>query len=617
VGTSSDTGAEVRSRETLHTDLVLSSLGRVLTSRPELDRSLPIIGRDAEVERLRDLLASGASVLLVGESGSGKTAIVEKLAAWLASGRESQDSCLAKRDILECDHTAFQDQCLYVHEFETRFRAIISKCQAKGVILFLENVHLAGGSGATEGNEDRTLATMLTPHLGCGRMTVVGTTTPEGYRALHRRNGAFVNKFVRSDIAATSARETEECLLTLRPFLRDRCDIDIEAAVCGEIIRAADRFYPGKVFPGKAFHLLKETLGTKRVSLHPAGSASGRLFPESITVDDVVETVGRQTGLAPHFLRRDLPLKREEILRYFESAVFEQEEAVACLAAAILSFKTELNDPEKPVGVFLFCGPTGVGKTELARQLARYLFGSERSLLRYDMSEFPDFDGVRRFLGGTRWSSTKGLAEAIASQPFSVVLLDEIEKANPAVFNLLLQAFGEGRLTDMDGRTACLTNCIFIMTSNVGSDLYAKGAKRIGLVGRDSQGEGYQPTGRELTASIKAFFAPEFVNRLTKIVHFNPLSYKTLRRVAKKEIDRVLQRNGVGCRELRVSIRPALERVLIEKGFDPEYGARPMQRAVEELVVSPLAARLARADVPDQTEITLDWNGVGTDIQEL
>ena len=617
MGTSADTGAQVRSREALHTEFVLSSLGRVLTSRTELDRSFPIIGRDAEVERLRDLLASGASVLLVGESGSGKTAIVEKLAARLASGRESRNSDLAKRHILECDHTAFQDQCLYVHEFETRFRAIISKCQANGVILFFENMHLAGGSGATEGNEDRTLATMLTAHLGCGRMTVVGTTTPEGYRALLRRNVAFVNKFVRYDIAATSACETEEYLLTLRPYLRDRCGAEIEAATLGEIIRAAERFYPGKVFPGKAFDLLKEILAAKGIPLQPAGSSSGQLFPENISVADVFENLGRYTGLAPQFLRRDLPLRREDIVRYFESTVYEQKEAIDAVAHAILSFKTELNDPGKPIGVFLFSGPTGVGKTELARQLAKYLFGSERRLLRYDMSEFADFDGVRRFLGGTRWNSTKGLAGAIASQAFSVVLLDEIEKANPAIFNLLLQAFGEGRLTDLDGRTACLANCIFVMTSNLAADLYGRGAKRIGLVGPSWQGEDYRPTAKELTTKIKTFFAPEFVNRITQIVHFNPLSYETLRRVAKKEIDQMLERHGVRCRALRISIRPALVRILVEKGFDPEYGARPMQRAVEDLIVVPLATRLARADVPDETQITLDWNGVATDIQEF
>jgi len=222
VETPTESDCEELSREELHRGFALGSLGRLLTSKAEVEKLLPISGRDALVSQLAHLLSSGASVLLVGEPGSGKTSIVEKLAAWLASGQADLPEGLAKRHILECDHTAFQDQCLYVHEFETRFRTIIKKCRSDNVILFFENVHLAAGSGPVEGNEERTVATMLTPHLARGRITVVGTTTPEGYEALLRRNPAFADKFVKWEIAGTSASETREALYGLRPYIQAR-----------------------------------------------------------------------------------------------------------------------------------------------------------------------------------------------------------------------------------------------------------------------------------------------------------------------------------------------------------------------------------------------------------
>jgi ATP-dependent Clp protease ATP-binding subunit ClpC len=604
-------------REEPHLGAPLDSLGRLLTSKEEQEKLLPVCGRDALVREFACHLELRNNVILVGEPGCGKTAIVEKLAAWIRSGHPDLPERLGGRHILECDHSAFQYECHYVHEFETRFRTIVRKCQAKGVILFFENIHLVGGAGAVEGNEDRTVATMLTPYLSRGEITVIGASTAEGFQALLRRNPSFAAKFIKRDVAGMSAGETRESLCALRSHIQARHGVEIVDAALEEIIRVADRFYPWKVFPGKAFDILKETLARKS---HLGGGGelqSAWLFPATLSVGDVLETIARRTGLGPHIVRGDLPVRREEIVRCFQDAVFGQEEAITCLADAILSFKAELNDPERPIGVFLFCGPSGVGKTELGRQLARYLFGSERRLLRYDMSEFADFDSMRRFLGGNPRPNGKSLVDNVAATPFSVVLLDEIEKANPVIFNLLLQAFGEGRLTDWNGNTAYLSNCIFIMTSNLASDLYGREANRIGLVGGERRRDGAKPTQKELSDRVKASFAPEFVNRITKIVHFNPLSHETIRKVARKEIDRVLQRHGIRRRGLRVSIRPALERILIEKGFDAEYGARPMQRAVEELVVSPLAVSVACADIADQQEIVLDWTGAGTEIHKF
>jgi ATP-dependent Clp protease ATP-binding subunit ClpA len=448
VATPTDSNCEELSREALHREFALSSFGRVLTSKAELEKLLPVCGRDAVVRQLAHLLSSGSSVLLVGKPGSGKTAIVEKLAAWVVSGHPDLPKGFGKRQILECDHSAIQDQCLYVHEFETRFRTIIRKCQANDVILFFENVHLAASSGAVEGNEERTVATMLSIHLARERITVIGTTTPEGYQALQRRNPAFADKFVKREIAGTDAGETREALYALRSQIEVRHAVEIEDAALDEVIRVSDRFYPWKVFPGKAFEILKETVGNRLSLVNRTEAHESRRSSARLSVADVYETIERRTGLAPHFVYRDLPLRREAIVRHLEDVVFEQDEAISCLADAILTFKAELNDPAKPVAVFLFCGPSGVGKTELARQLARYLFGSEQRLLRYDMSEFPDFDGTRRFLGDGRRHNAKSFVEAVIAQPFSVVLLDEIEKAHPAIFNLLLQALDRSERQD-------------------------------------------------------------------------------------------------------------------------------------------------------------------------
>jgi len=589
----------------MNPDFNLASLGRTLTDPAEQERMSPVYGRDARVQELADLVAFENSVILVGSPGSGKTALLERLSQWIASDDPRLPVPLKQRMIVECDHTAFQAYCTYVHDFETRFRTIINKCRSSKAFLLFDNVHLAAGAGAVDGNEDRTLANMLMPYLGRRDVMLIGTTTPDGYQALLRRSPGFAGKFVKWNVDDAGIAETIEIVRSRCSHLLARSRLTLDDAVIQEVVHAADRFYPSKAFPGKAFDILYEAASRK--SVRHDGTSEEPSFPSVVTSEDVFAAIQRQTGLDARIVCPKLLLNRQEIVECLQATVFEQDEAVEALTDAILMFKVELTDPDRPVGVFLFAGPTGVGKTELARQVARYVFGTEKRLVRYDMSEYGGFDGIRGFLGDRKWGSQRDFVGEVMARPFSVILLDEIEKATREVQNLLLQAFGDGRLTDARGRTAYLANTIFILTSNLTADLYGTG--RMGFSESSEGGHCSGPSSEALTKRMRAHFAPEFLNRITKTIHFRPLSLEAIRRIAKKELVRIAERRGVRLRNLKLRVTPKLDEAILARGFHSEYGARPVQRAVRELVIAPLTASIAAGEVPAGSQVELDWDG--------
>ncbi len=594
-------------REKLHRNIPLQSLGRVLTTLAKEEKLDPAEPPRALLKGLIAVLAAGHQPLLIGKPGSGKTTLVECVASEIATNAERLPLPLRRRPVVECSVSSFQNECLYVHEFETRLKSIVQTCESAGAILFLPDLQMLTRAGAVAGYEERTVATLLTPYLANKSFPVIGATTPDGYLLLLQRNAAFAACFTPFTLPEMTAQETRALLLRLRGKLQRSVGLPIAREGIEEAVRLSERFHGWQAFPGKAIELLKAASSRKSVSLMSGGS--GR---RKVARDEVQALVRERTGLPDFLLSAEMPVERRVLLEQLRRSVFDQEPAIEAMVDSILTFKAELNDPGRPLGNFLFAGPTGVGKTELAKRLAELLFGSEEKVIRFDMAEYVGCDSAARLIGGRRQEgSTRGMVDHVLAQPFSVILLDEIEKAHPTIFPLLLGVLGEGRLTDQAGRTASLANSIVIMTSNLGANLYGK---RTPDLRPSSEKDKAAILDREILRKIKSFFAPEFLNRLTKVILFRPLSPEAVAKVAAKELERAFARPGVRDRSLHVTVDRSLIDRLLAIGFHPEYGARPMQRVVQQLVVYPLAQALAAGKVKPHRRVTLRLRNGRTEI---
>jgi ATP-dependent Clp protease ATP-binding subunit ClpC len=586
-------------REQLHTGFALESLGRELTKlagEMELD---PVLAPERVTQPLAALLASRHSPLLIGRDGVGKKAGVETLALKMALTPEALPEPLREQKVLEVDSATFQHGCLYVHEFETRLQNIVKKSREAKTILFLDQLHLAVKAGALSSYEERTIATLLLPAIARREITLIGATTPEGYQTIVRHNPQFAACFTPIEVSEATAEQTLVLMEKLRSHFERRHQIRIDPASLTEIVRMT-RFYTWQAFPGKAFGLLKAAIAEKALERRPIPDRK-----PAITVQHIQGLVQKRTGLPSFLLFRDEPVQRDQVIEHLKTKLFEQDHAIEAVADAIVTFKAELNDPHRPVASFLFTGPTGVGKTELVKLVAEFLFSSRERVIRYDMGEYADPASVARLVGeGRQEGLRRGLVEEVLVQPFSVILFDEIEKAHPSVFSLLLPVLGEGRLTDVSGRSASFSNAIIIMTSNLGSDLY--GQRPIGLL-PVQDAERNAEVHKAILRRIQDFFAPEFLNRLSKILTFEPLPRAAVRRVAEKTVQQAMRRPGIRDLDLTVSVDPSLFVELMRQGYHPAYGARPMERTVQELVIYPLARVLAAGRVASGQSVHLTW----------
>jgi len=568
----------------------LAALGRDLTALAREGR-LPLLHPRREIlDDLLAVLSTGQHVLLVGPSGCGKTALVELLADRIASGDDGLPPRLAGRRMVETTVSAFQLDCSYVHQFETRVHNILRQCAEEKAMLVLDRIEEALVAGACEGKEERTLANLLIPYLADPCVTVIGTTTLDGYSTALRQNPGFAERFRVLEIPSMSADEAVLLAGSLAKRIEREFAMVLEPEAIHEAAILGERFYPWRAFPGAVVDLMRDAVVPGRAA---AGPHRGRL-----TAGDVREIMRLRSGLPAWLIDPTRPIRREQLMAEFESAVYGQSAAVAAVVDAILAFKAEMNDRGRPIASFLLLGPTGVGKTHLARTTARILFGSEDRLLRYDMAEYATGDRVPA-LAGSRWSKRRGLVMEVIGRPFTVVLLDEIEKAHPDVQALLLPLLGEGHLTDDAGRTASFANTIVFLTGNVGSYLYGRSA--VGF----AAAEEVRVTERELMEHVGRAFLPEFLNRLTRVVSMAPLSYDTAVCIAARELAQVALRPGLRRHGVSLSATDGAFALLCEQGHSPRYGARHMQRAVEELVVRPLAERLAAGDLPPGAEITV------------
>ena len=570
----------------------LQDLGRNLTALASADKLSPNYERHEIVSQVAGLISTNEnSVLLVGESGVGKNGIVEALARRISAGSESTKT-IGYDAIIEASAAAFQLSCFYVHNFETKVDAVIGQLNNKKAILFLDDIQSSITAGTASGAEDRTLANLLLPYLTRNAITIVGATTPEGYRFMKQRNSAFASRFIVVDVPAMTPTETLELLEILKDGFFSRYYVVFPGDTFQVTVDMAARFYPEKSFPGKAFDLLKEAIALRPNAVKPPGLSK-------VTPEGVWEVIRRRTGLPSSMIQRSEVLKRKEITAFFAQRLYGQKDGVREIVNTILSIKAELNAPQKPAGVFLFAGPTGVGKTFLARLSAEYLFGTESRLFRYDMAEYATYDSIERLIGGRQTGRRGILIEDVSAYPFSVLLFDEIEKAHPNIFNLLLSVLGEGRLTDFAGRTVYFYNTIIIMTSNIGSDIFSK--MPIGI-----QSEEAVVNEAALAKRVKDYFSPEFINRITKIILFNTLGRDEIRQIAENEIRKLMERRGIIERKLRIGISDRLIDFITEKGFSSQYGARPMQRAVQTYIGVPLAEAIASGEICNGEILSLD-----------
>jgi ATP-dependent Clp protease ATP-binding subunit ClpC len=591
---------------------ILGRFGRDLTALASAGKLGELIGRDREIrEILRALCRQTKNApLLIGEPGVGKSAVVEGLAVRIARGEVPAE--LSGRHLVEISLSGLVAGTKYRGEFEERMEGLVREVREDpDVLLFIDEIHQLVGAGRGEGAMDA--GDILKPALARGEITVVGATTPAEYAKSIEKDGALARRFQTIRIEEPSPEEAKGVLAGRLASLGRHHGVRIEPDALDAAVDLSVRYLPDRRLPDKAIDLLDEACARLRVRSHAGPAATF----DRVGAEEVAEALAEKTGLSVQRLTEG----ESERLLHLEEAlgrrIVGQEEACRIVAEKIRLARAGLGRPRRPVGVFLFLGPSGVGKTELAKALAALLMGTEKDLVRVDMSEYGEKFNVSRLIGsppGYVGSEEEGqLTGPLRRRPASVVLLDEIEKAHPEVWNLFLQVFDDGRLTDSQGRVADCTNAVFVMTSNVGSDLWRRDRAAVGF-GTMHRPEGggaveacVRPSRQEVLGRIRKIFRPEFLNRIDEIVLFDPLGPSELVAVARIELAAVVRR--LEERGIRIEVTEAALREIAGRGLDPAEGARPIARAVEERIARPLSTRILGGEIFRGCTVRVDCAG--------
>jgi len=545
-----------------------------LNEKAKKGRIDPLIGRADEVERTIQILCRRQknNPLYVGEPGVGKTAIAEGLARRIVHG-EVPD-VLKDNTIYALDMGALLAGTRYRGDFEERLKAVLSELDAMpGAILFIDEIHTVIGAGATSGGS-MDASNLLKPALASGTLRCIGSTTYKEFRNYFEKDRALVRRFQKIDINEPSVEDTVKILRGLKPYYEDHHKVRYTAESIRSAVELSSRYINDRKLPDKAIDVLDE-VGAAQMLLPPSKRK------KTITVKDVEAIVAKIARIPPKNVSRDDRQTLETLDRDLKRMVYGQDEAIAALSAAIKLARAGLREPEKPIGNYLFSGPTGVGKTEVARQLALTL-GVE--LIRFDMSEYMERHSVSRLIGAppgyVGFDQGGLLTDAIDQHPYAVLLLDEIEKAHPDLFNVLLQVMDHGKLTDHNGKTVDFRNVILIMTTNAGAADLAKPA--IGFEREERIGDD--------TEAIERMFTPEFRNRLDAIIGFRALGPEVVEKVVDKFIMQLEEQ--LADRNVTIELTPEARKWLAERGYDPKFGARPLARLIQEQVKKPLAEEL-------------------------
>ena len=553
-----------------------------MAKRGELD---PVIGRDEEIRRMEQILSRRRknNPVLIGEPGVGKTAVVEGLAQRIAEGDVTD--CLKGKEIVALDIAAMVAGSKFRGEFEDRLKAVIKEIEAAAgkMLVFVDEVHTIVGAGAAEGAIDAS--NMLKEPLSRGKFQLIGATTLDEYRQRIEKDSALERRLQKVYVREPTLEETIDILKGLRETLEEHHGVKIDDDAIDAAAKLSERYISDRFLPDKAIDLVDEAASRIRVD------GSG----EEVTEAGIAGLVSQWTGIPAERMLEEERARLANMEDLLHERVINQDEGVRVVAEAVRHSRAGLADPRRPIGTFLFLGPTGVGKTELAKALAAFLFGSDTALLRIDMSEYMERHAVARLIGSppgyVGYEEGGQLTEAVRRRPYQVVLFDEAEKAHPQVMNLLLQLLDEGRLTDGHGRTVDFRHTILIMTSNIGSEHFQEGTPEDQIHAK-------------IQAELKRTFRPEFLNRIDETIIFHPLSAKAILQIVDLKVASL---NGrLAEQGIALTLTDKAKQVLAKEGYDPHYGARPLERALKRLVENPLAMKIVSGDVKDGDRVTVD-----------
>lgn len=634
---------------------ILERYGRDLTQLAREGRLDPVIGRGTEILRLMRVLARRTknNPALIGEAGVGKTAIVEGLAQRIAAGDVPEN--LVGRRIVELDLGGMVAGSRFRGEFEERLKAALQEVQRShgGIVLFIDELHNVVGAGAAQGAIDAS--NMMKPALARGELQCIGATTLDEYRNRIEKDGALERRFAPIYVEEPSVEETIEMLQGLRERYQEHHGVTITDEALEAAARLSHRYVTERYLPDKAVDLIDEAAAKLRIDMfglpeelkakksrlqglqtkeeeawqkrdyeQAAKFKSERLqlereyqaelgawrrekgIDEVVDEEDVAQIVAAWTGIP---VSRMMETEAEKLLSMEErihQRIVGQEEAVSAVADAIRRGRSGLKDPRRPIGSFIFLGPTGVGKTELAKALAEFLFDNEEALVRVDMSEYQERHTVSRLIGAppgyVGYGEGGQLTEAVRRRPYQVVLFDEIEKAHADVWNTLLQILDEGRLTDGQGRTVDFRNTVLIMTSNIGTQ-YAQRGGTLGFRTGD-EGDADSEMQAQMREQLKKTFRPEFLNRVDEVIIFHTLKPEHIKAIVgfqMKDIQKRLLGRGIA-----IELSDKARDLLVEKGYNPSFGARPLKRLLQREVESPLSKRILRGELKEGDTVLVD-----------
>jgi ATP-dependent Clp protease ATP-binding subunit ClpC len=638
---------------------LVDQLATDLTALAEENKLDPVVGRETEIERVIQILARRTknNPALIGEPGVGKTAIVEGLAQRIVAG-DTPEPLLGKR-VLQLDVGSLVAGTMYRGQFEERLKRVIEEVKTSNSILFIDEVHMLVGAGSAGSSVDA--ANILKPALSRGQIQVIGATTLNEYRKHIESDAALERRFQPVNVDEPSIEETISILRGLKPRYEEHHKLIITDEAITASAHLSARYVPDRFLPDKAIDLIDEASSRVRMYKSPEAkifrqtmndlrtvrdeqvlAADEARFDDAqelrerekalddkltklragwsqettplVTAADIAEVVGMWTGIPVTQIASAESARLLLMEEALHKRIIGQDEAVNAIARAVRRARAGLKDPKRPIGSFIFLGPTGVGKTELTKALAEFMFGSEEALVQLDMSEFMERHSVSRLVGAppgyVGYDDAGQLTEALRRRPYSIVVFDEIEKAHPEAHNMLLQIMEEGHLSDARGKKVNFQNAIIIMTSNVGADMIKRQASLGFLLKRDegkADQEAYTDMQKRLTDELKRAFKPEFLNRVDGVVVFRSLNQGEIMQIVDLELEKVQVR--LAERELKLKVSPEARAHLAETGYSPDYGARPLKRIIQSKVEDGVSDTLLRSNWAAGDTIAVNFEG--------